>query len=179
MEIREPGRMWRLVWERLQNGCITPSARSYIYLIIHQRVGTKERGNRLMPGRFTSPNCPRCRPAQIIENCQHRYQICARVYHIWEWILSVILVLDPLCAPDNEMDYLSLNFPRSMRDNEIMWLIGSYVDLIEKVVILKDLFLNLDQVKGILRQKKLMSKYQAMPDLGLIPGLDFSPQGIG
>ena len=34
-------------------------------------------------------------------------------------------------------------------------------------------------LKGTLKQKKQIVRHQAMPELGLIPQIDFNPTGIG
>ena len=36
---------WKLTWERLNSGTLSQQSKSYLYLLIHDRVGTRERGH--------------------------------------------------------------------------------------------------------------------------------------
>ena len=133
-----------------------------------------------MPGRYPSDKCQRCKPDEISETIRHRFIQCRRVSHIWNWLLEQVLVqIEPLCANIDDFDLLCLNFPRTMRDNGILWLIGTYVDIIEKEILIRENAISVNQVRGLLKQRKLMTRYQAIPELGIIPHLDFEPQGIG
>ena len=165
-----------MIWKRLKSGVFTQDARSYIYLIIHERVGTRERGNRLMPGRFSSPLCNYCDQPETIE---HRYSLCFLVSDIWGWLLTKLWYLDNSLMTTNNTDILSLAFPRSLRDNALLWMIGIYVEIVEREVVMKGVKLSLAQIQGIFKEKKLKARHQALPDLGIIAGVDFDPQGIG
>ena len=172
-----PERDWSLIWQRLNSGVFTPETRSYIYLILHERVGTRERGHRLMPGRFHSPQCCRC--GQEPETIIHRYQTCRHVSQVWEWVRNLMLLLDPCLSLDSDSDILSLNFSKGLRENSILWLLGIFIKLVESDVILKQYILNPNTVPGFFKQQKQKARHMAMPDLGIIPGLDFDQQGIG
>ena len=45
IENKHPDKDWSLVWKRLQNGVFSPESRSFLYLLAHERVGTRKRGN--------------------------------------------------------------------------------------------------------------------------------------
>ena len=136
----------------------------------------QERGHRLMPRRFPSNMCDHC---QEVESCTHRYLRCSLVSETWEWILSTSQVLEPSIAFVEESSLLRLNYPKGLRENAVLWLIGNYVELVEKEVICKDKKLDLHSVQGYLKQKKYVAYQHAIPDLGIIPGIDWDPQGIG
>ena len=93
--------------------------------------------------------------------------------------MELISILDPMCIPNEEFEFLSLNFNRSLRENAILWLVGAYVEVIELESISREQILSIQQVKGIFKQRKLMTRYQALPDLGIIPQVDFDQQGVG
>ena len=161
IEIKYPDRDWNLVWSRLESGVLNSKSRSILYLIIHERVNTKERGHRLMPGRYPSPQCPRCRVSDSqspSETSSHRYLHCNLVSDSWAWIRSTIQTLDNsnLCLNDDEI--LSLNFFVGLRENTIVWLLGVFVELVESQVVLREQHLNVDTLIGNLKQRKLMSK---------------------
>ena len=130
-----------------------------------------------MPGRFTSPLCPRC--GLEPETASHRHLLCEHVCQAWEWVRYLILSLDSLLSAYSDKELLHLEYPKGLRENAILWLIGNFVELVESEVVLKNHKLNSSSIKGLFKQKKQRARYMAMPELGLIPGLDFDQQGIG
>ena len=118
-------------------------------------------------------------PASTPETIRHRYEECGKVSHIWEWVTELISILDPMCIPDDTHEILFLNFHRSARESAILWLLGAYVEVIDREIVSREQVLSIRQVRGIFKQRKLMTRYQAMPDLGIIPELDFDQQGVG
>ena len=130
-----------------------------------------------MPRRFPSNLCDRC--GDIVESCTHRYLYCMFISEVWEWIWATSQTLEPTLAFSDETSLLRLDFPKGLRENSILWLVGSYVELVEKEVVSKEKKLELSYVKGYLKQKKQVSHLHAVPDLGIIPGIDWDPQGIG
>ena len=130
-----------------------------------------------MPGRFSSPQCPRCL-AQV-EDFRHRYFSCSFVSSVWEWVLNQIYILDAETTLSDDYEILSLSFSRGFRDNAIIWLVGVFVEHVERNVVLREQQLELQHFLGDLRQRKQKASYTAMPDLGIIPGVDFDPVGVG
>ena len=61
----------------------------------------------------------------------------------------------------------------------MLWMIGVYVEIVEKEVVQKGCQLNVQMATGIFKQKKLMSRRQAIPDLGIIHGIDTDSVGVG
>ena len=176
-----PDQCWSLTWERLKSGVLSPRARGYLYLLklIHDRVGTRERGHRLMPGRFRSPLCIQCETNTLRETSQHRYQQCNNVSEAWNWLYNTMISLDNTLALDDDWSILRLNFSKGLRENAILWLVGNFIEIVEREVVCKNTKLSVRSIRGILQQKKSESRYQALPELGPISGLDYEPQGIG
>ena len=152
IEFKRPEQDWPLTWERLKSGAISSEARSYLYLIIHDRVSTRERGNRLMPGRFPSNLCGLC--GNSVESCTHRYLYCEYVSEVWEWIWATSQILEPTLAFSDETSLLRFDFPKGLRENSILWLVGNFIELVEKEVVSKGKVLKLSCVLGYLKQKK-------------------------
>ena len=88
-------------------------------------------------------------------------------------------MLDSSTVLFEDLSILRLDFFRSFRDNAIIWLLGSYVEIVEREVVIKEHKLGSSSLIGILKQKKLSLYSQAIPDLGLIPGLDWDSEGVG
>ena len=175
--LKLPEQNWSLTWERLQNGSLSPEARSYLYLIVHERVSTRDRGHRLMPQRFPSNLCLHC--GTEVATYQHRYLYCSFVSDIWDWLWDTARILEPSLTLTGEISLLRLNFIKGLQENSLLWLLGSYIEMVEKEVICKEKRLNLSSVLGHLKQKKQTAHRSAIPDLGLIPYIDWDPRGIG
>ena len=179
IEDKFPERDWPLKWARLKSGVLTIEARSVLYLLLHERLGTRERGNRLMPGRYPSSLCPRCLTPDTPETFCHRFIQCPLVSQAWDWLRSILYLLDPFICIEPDCSVLCLNFEKGLRETAVLWVIGTYVDIVEREVVLKEHSLSTASVIGIFKQRKQRARYQAMPDLGIIPGIDFDQQGIG
>ena len=132
-----------------------------------------------MSGRFPNARCPRCGDQNYRETISHRYLTCVYVAEQWEWVKFTITSLDIGIDAVNDQDLISLNFPYSLRENAILWLLGQYIEVVEKEVVLKGVKLDTNFIKCLFKQKKYLARTQAIPDLGIILGVDFDPQGIG
>ena len=64
-----------------------------------------------------------------------------------------------------------------LRENAVLWLLGVFIEVVEAEVVLKGNRLCLPSVQGLFKQRKHWSRHQAIPDLGIILGLD--TEGIG
>ena len=53
--LKYPERDFRLIWERVNRGVLNKNARNHVYILMHERVPTKERCNRLIGNRHDSP----------------------------------------------------------------------------------------------------------------------------
>ena len=130
-----------------------------------------------MPGRFPSAQCCRCREEE--EPIEHRYVLCRFVSESWIWLRSLINLIDTSTCLFDDLAILRLDFFRGLKENAIIWLLGNYIELVESEVIVKENKLQPLSMKGFLKQKKLSAQNQHLPDLGLIPGLDWESEGVG
>ena len=72
---------------------------------------------------------------------------------------------------ETDHSILNLYFPTSTRENACLWLIGSYLDLVDKEVFINGRKIKAEQLNGWLIAKSLESRHKSMPDIGFIPGL--------
>ena len=172
-------RDWPLIWKRVQSGVLSPAAKSHFYLLAHERVGTRERGNRLMPGRYPSSQCPRCCLPITPETILHRYVNCFFVNEAWEWLRAHLTTLDICLDLLDDSEFISLTFPKGLQEHSVLWMLSLYIEIVEREVVLKQHKLDLAFVIGFFKQKKQLAKTQAMPDIGIIPGLEPDQRGIG
>ena len=128
-----------------------------------------------MPGRFRSPLCPRCLSEP--ESTFHRYQSCKLVEQAWQWVFSVLLSLDISFSTVEDSDILRLNFEGSLRENAILWLVGSFVEIVESEGVVRGNYISANSIRGILKQKKSIASLLSLPELG--PIIELDSVGIG
>ena len=170
VEERYPLRDWELIWKRINNGVLSPAAKNVFFLLMHDRVGTKDRGNRLMPRRFRSPMCPRC--SQSSETQTHRYAGCPWVGDAWEKVREIIDELEPGLGGISDKNLLHLVFSERDREEAVIWLLGCYLQYVEEEVVRQGRVVEASGLVGYLQYQKMRSQYIAMPFLGYIPGVD-------
>ena len=95
----------------------------------------------------------------------------------WERLRDLLHQLDSQFIFESDHSILHLYFPKSIRENACIWLIGNYLDLVEKEVLLFGKILTREKLNGWLAAKYSEGKFQAMPDLGFILGIHQT--GIG
>ena len=78
--------------------------------------------------------------------------------------------MDPNHAALQDLKFLYLRFSRGLRDEEILWLFGVYLEYVEDKVVLRGKVASVDDFVGQVKYMRVMANYQAMPALGLIPG---------
>ena len=161
---------WEKVWSRSVHPVLSPTAQSLLYLLVHERVSTKERGFRLMPGRFQNNLCGGC--WREPDTTEHRYCGCLLLAEAWEWLREVLALLHPELSLCTNCELLGLSFPFLLDETKVLWLLGSYLEVVEKDVVLGVTKLSRQKIKGALAYKKMEARYMRMPELGYIPGLD-------
>ena len=115
----------------------------------------------------------------MINMALYRYNFCLAVSESWLWLKCKLKTLDDSLTFSSDSDILSLNFPKGLRENAILWMIGIYVELVDSEVVLKENSLTVASMTGYFKQQKLATRYKAIPDLGVIVGIDTDAKGIG
>ena len=59
VELKYEERDWSLIWLRVWSPVLTPGANNVLFLLVHEKISTKVRGHRLMPGRYENNLFPR------------------------------------------------------------------------------------------------------------------------
>ena len=173
--LKYPDRNFDLIFKRMISGVFSKTARTIIFLLIHERIYTRERGHRLMRNRYDSPLCGR--GCGLIESQTHKYALCSWVISAWNKLLDIIFTLEPSLVFETSHDILHLNFHKTQKDNTILWLLGHYLDYVEEESVVKNNKVSGSSFQGLLSAKLLDSLHIAMPELYAIPCL--TPTGIG
>ena len=175
VELKYPERDFRLTWQRINNPVIDKHARTTLYLLIHERYGTRERGFRLMPTHYITPLCRNCHVD--IEFPSHLFASCDWVKEAWKKLRSILENLDMNIAHISDENLLHLNFHHSLRESAILWLMGIYIEYVDNELIANKRKLSSRTFLGRAQAKLFECQYRAMPSLGHISGL--TPTGIG
>ena len=175
VELSYPDRNFRLVWKRVSNCVLSKDGRTILYLIIHGRSWTKERGFRLIQNRYDSPLCPKCHI--FIHDISHKYTKCSWLNSAWDFIREIMLNLEPVLMYESDYNILNLIYPQSSRENALVWLLGQYLEFVEIEVMIKNRRISRNHIRGWLQAKYAESQHASIPFIGSIYGL--FPMGIG
>ena len=122
------------------------------FFILHERTFTKERANLLMPIKHESPACEHC-PQDIVGNQIHRYAQCVKVNDAWQEVFSIIVSLDISMVFETDHSLIHLYFSESSREADILWVIGEYVDYVEKETVLKNRKISSTEILSYLKSR--------------------------
>ena len=114
------------VWKRLGNCSLSYEMHEILFLLIHRKLLVKERLFRI--NLADDPYCESCSlQLQMFVECdfEHFFCICPRVLNAWSSIKNIILNL--LQAAVSDQCLISLDYPSSKFENEIIWILGSYL----------------------------------------------------
>ena len=78
--------------------------------------------------------------------------------------------MDSSHASLRDSDFPYLRFSWGLRDEDILWLLGVYLEYVEDKVVLRGQAASVDDFVGQVKYKQVMANYQTMPTLGLIRG---------
>ena len=116
-----------------------------------------------------SPNCLLC---DVSHENVHLFSECVLVREAWFWVRQRILgMLPSSLGRTSNFEFLNLMFESDRMDEEIIWMIGIYVQLVWNIVICKKKTLKLNLMKSEYSMKYQTHQKSNMPDLGYIVGL--------
>ena len=116
-----------------------------------------------------SPHCVLCR---VLHNNVHLFCECELVRESWFWIRQRILGMFSIVnGRTSNFELLNLMFESCVMDNEVIWILGIYVQLVWKIVICKKKMLKLEVVKSEFALKFGNHQHSNMPTLANIVGL--------
>ena len=82
---------WPVVWERLDSPVLHPSAREYLFMIIHNIVPNRER----LYLKMNMVNNPCCIECNVREDNVHIFTECSMVQEAWFWVRSRLVAMLP------------------------------------------------------------------------------------
>ena len=129
---------------------LDPSAREQLFMIINNIVANRERLFMKM-NMVNSPNYLRC---NVREDNTHLFMECIMVQEAWGWLRAKLLSLLPDgCAITSNFEFLNLMFKKDVLDNEVVWLLGGFLDFVWTEKLMKGRFVKLEILIGVLKMK--------------------------
>ena len=111
-----------LAWKRINSSVIPSSIRDISYLLLHNKLPTKERLFRV--GVASDPYCVFC-PDALICDAEHFFCKCVRVENVWEQVRNILISM----INEDVSDWCLINYfmPKNAYEDETVWLIGNFI----------------------------------------------------
>ena len=139
--VMESGRDYGKVWTRLNSSVVEFRARDIMFLLLHNKLPVRERLFRI---RLRSdPYCEYCSAAEI-SDVEHFFCLCVKSLRIWSWLKRKVLILVGQQQVE-DWDLLNLFLPPSDFEQEIVWMVSSYVQYMWDAVYVRGAEVQIDQ----------------------------------
>ena len=158
--VRESDRDYGPVWSRLHGPVVGFKERDVMFLLLHNKLPVRERlfRIRLKP----DPYCLCCDGAEV-SDVEHFFCSCEKSWRVWSWVKGKVLELAG--QHQNVTDWELLFLPHSDYEQEMVWLVCSYVMFMWDTVHVRSADVKLDQFFGYLTYK--YRKHQAVSNVQL------------
>ena len=166
----DSGASFKQVWLNLNAKSINSKVRELLFLLIHNKIPTKERLFRIQLA--NDPYCDFCfnTIGPVTCNIDHIFSSCERVSAVWKEIRVKLVIIVPREVSDN--DLIRLKFPKSTYNNEIIWLMGSYIYMIWDFILRQGVtVIDRGKLFGYLKYKFKSDQLGARVQFKTIPGL--------
>ena len=157
-----------LVYPRLQNRALEVRQRDLLFSLTHGIYCNRAR--LFLQNRAEDNLCPNpaCKRENLVQDIEHLFCTCYKVRAAWGWTKSKLLELlrDQGRPPDiQNMDFILAMFPRSRHDVECTLILGTFVELVDREIVMKHKDLLVNTVVGVLRNKLEYAKKRAVPQV--------------
>ena len=165
---RDLGKSLKRVWGFLRPTIVTSTAHDICYLLVHNKLPVRERIFRI--GMVNDPYCPTCPGAQICD-VEHFFCYCERLSTVWVWMKAQILELTQ--QSDLDSNIITFAIPKCQYENEVAWLLSSYVEKVWNDLHVKGLYrLKAQEFFGYLKFKYRADQLGARMKLSSIAALN-------
>ena len=141
---------WSLVWKRLNSPSLDSLAREVLFSIVHNIIPNRQRLFSKM-NMVAHPNCLLC---GVVEDNTHIFTGCVMVREAWGWMrLRLLSLLPDECSRISNMEFVHLFFSEHPFDMEIVWLVGTFVELVWKEKMQQKRKKGIEKAIGHMKQK--------------------------
>ena len=114
---------------------------------------------------------PACREEGLTQDVDHIFCSCHLVKEAWQWVRKKVVELLGTPGPPpvvSNKEILLAMFPEGTQETEVLFILGNYLQLVDKDVINKQKVLRVDSMLGVFKVKMEFIKTGAVPQLCLI-----------
>jgi hypothetical protein len=156
----------------MKNPVLEVRQRDLIFSLVHGIY--RNRARLFQQGRADDPHCQNkaCKRENLVQNVEHIFCTCYKVRAAWQWTRRKILefLSDQGRPPDiDNIDIILAQFPKGRQESECILLLGTYLELVDKEVIMKQKELLVNTVIGVLTTKAEYVRRRAVPQVQILP----------
>ena len=159
---------WSRVWMRLQSPMLEPRAREILFMIINNIIPNRDR----LFNKFHMVPDSTCVHCRVLQDNVHLFCECQLLRESWFWIRQRLLIMFPATyGKTSNFEFLHLMFESYVLDDEAVWILGIWVQLVWNIVVCKKKCLKLETVKGEFSLKFASHQNSNLPTLANIVGI--------
>ena len=165
---------WGQVWGRVGSLMLEPRARELLYMVVNNLYPNQDRLFRINSAKKAdvrkvwSNHCKNC-DLGVVEDCVHLFMECKKVQEGWLWVRRRVMNLLQDYQGLSNFELLHLTFPEEGHvENEVIWLVGNWVQLVYEEGVVRGSTLKDQFVRGHYRYKFMESLNMKMPQLNYI-----------
>ena len=166
--VREAAVDYGPVWKRLHGPVVHAGARDLLFLLVHNKLPVPERLFRI--GLKHSPYCKHCVGAEIAD-LEHFFCSCVKTRQAWSWVRLKILDLCDQGLMSSNWELINLFLPATQFEQEIVWLVGNFVEYVWDNVFIRNSEVKLEKLFGFLSFKYKIDQKLSGVSLSQIRGL--------
>ena len=157
------------VWPRLSYPVLPSGPQQILFDSIHGL--TRNRARLYQQGRAGDPWCMVC-PRKVplrppVSDLEHIYCSCSRVRAAWLYVRALVFRHQPELRGRGDRTLVRFMFPRESKDQEVVWLLASYMEMVQEVCVARGSKLLPMAVKGRLSERLKMSQLRATKQLSV------------
>ena len=155
-----------LVYPRLTNPVLEAKQKDILFSLVHGIYPNRARLS--MQGRANDNLCPHlaCKMEGLTQDIEHIFCTCYRVRAAWKWMRDKVMGLlsgpGPPPVLSNSTIIMAM-FPKGLQEMECMFLLGTYIELVDTEAMSKQKELLVDTLLGVIKTKAQYVRSRAVP----------------
>ena len=157
-----------VVYSRMNHKVLENRQRDVSFSVIHGLYKNRER--LFQQGRADNGFCQNkaCKHSDIVETVEHVFCLCFTVRIAWLWVRAKVIELlsdqGPVPVVSN-IELLMLMYPKCRKEAEVVFLLGTFLELVHREVSGKQKELMVGTVRGVLKAKVEQMTRRLVPDI--------------
>ena len=159
-----------LVYPRLTHPVLEAKQKDLLFALVHAIYPNRARLS--LQGRANDALCPHiaCRMERLTQDIEHIFCTCHKVRAAWQWLRDKMMGLLSGPGPPPVLSNITIimaMFPKDMQETECMFLLGTYIELVDREAVSKQKELLLNTLLGVLQTKAQYVRSRAVPQFHL------------